>query len=108
MKRRRPSFRRWLGVRQQPLHDVAHANQPLRLDRTGGGEVADPSVVDRVGPARTYDAVDAKLDEQVPQMERIQAIRVVQHDGWWHRYRPCAISESVSSRRSSRAARTGC
>jgi hypothetical protein len=42
---------------------------------------ADPFFVDRVGPARSDDVVDAELDLQVPKRERIEDVGVEQDDG---------------------------
>lgn len=52
---------------QNPLHDVAGAQQAVPAGNPNRRDIPYPFVVDHVGPARLPDIVNPQLHRQIPQ-----------------------------------------
>jgi len=60
-----------IGIRQHLVHQILSPPQPVACRPTVGNDSPDPLLVDRIRPARRQDTVHPKLDQQIPNMERI-------------------------------------
>jgi hypothetical protein len=74
-----------VGAGQNPLHDIAGAQQAVPAGNPRRRDIPYPFVVDHVGPARVNDVIDRQLHQQIPQMERVEHVRIVQDDRYGRR-----------------------
>jgi hypothetical protein len=69
-----------IGLGQDAIHDVTRKQQTLACCAAVGTQAPDPFLMNRLRPTRHDNMVDAELHEQIPKMEGIQQVRVIQNN----------------------------